>query len=134
MNPEAKLTIYYDGLCHLCSREIEHYRQRMNRIPHPETVSFVDITLPDFNPVQEGIDPEMVHRTMHVKENNQIITGVDAFLTIWRYIPGYRWLYHIVRLPILYTLSKMSYALFARIRPLLPKKVRKSCDSGICNP
>ena len=39
-------TVYYDGECPLCSREIAHYRSRVGDGP----VSFVDIMKEDFAP------------------------------------------------------------------------------------
>lgn len=39
------LSVYFDGLCPLCSREIGHYRKAVGN----ENISFVDITHVDFN-------------------------------------------------------------------------------------
>ena len=57
------VTVFYDGLCPLCSREMDHYRTRVK----DEPVRFVDITAPDFDARRHGLDPERVHRVMHVK-------------------------------------------------------------------
>ena len=121
-----RLQIYYDGLCHLCSREIEHYRKRAE----PGTVEFVDITNPAFDPVAEGFEPARVHLHLHARLDGQLFIGVDAFRAIWTVIPGYRWLNRLTGLPVVYQATKLMYAIFARIRPMLPK--RKNCDSGVC--
>lgn len=122
----ARLQIFYDGLCHLCSREINHYRKKAI----PGTVEFVDITSSSFDPVAEGFDPKRVNLHLHARLDGQLFIGVDAFRAIWSVIPGYGWLKSLTGLPIVYHVSKLLYAIFARIRPLFPK--RKTCENGQC--
>jgi predicted DCC family thiol-disulfide oxidoreductase YuxK len=71
-----------------------------------------------------------VHLHLHARLDGQHFIGVDAFRAIWTVIPGYRWLNHLTGLPVVYQATKLMYAIFARIRPMLPK--RKNCDSGVC--
>jgi predicted DCC family thiol-disulfide oxidoreductase YuxK len=124
-----QLTVYFDGLCHLCSREINHYRKNA----FAERLRFVDITESQFNPTQEGVDPFAVHRSMHVKRpNGDIIDGVDAFIEIWRTLPGYLWLAQTVSLKPVHALAKLGYSVFAKIRPLLPRKSRDCEESPYC--
>ena len=59
----ARLSVYFDGLCPLCSREIAHYRKRVT----PEAVEFVDIAAPGFDPVALGFDRVRVHRHLHAR-------------------------------------------------------------------
>lgn len=122
----VRLQIFYDGRCHLCSREINHYRKKAV----PGTVDFVDITSAAFNPIQEGFDPKRVNLHLHARLDGKLFIGVDAFRAIWYVIPGYRWLNRLTGLPIIYHVSKVLYSIFARIRPLFPK--RKACLNGEC--
>ena len=123
----ATVQAYFDGQCPLCSREISHYRKRVS----PESVEFVDIAKPGFDAVALGFDPHRVQRHFHVKKDGQLCIGVDAFRAIWSIIPGYRWLGKLTGLPIVYQVSKAAYAVFARIRPLLPKR-KSDCTDGQC--
>lgn len=120
----TEISVYFDGLCHLCSREIRHY-QKMNGA---ERIRFVDITDAAFDAAGEGLDPVAVHRHLHAREKDgSLKTGVDAFFCIWNQLPALRFLVPIARFaPIYYTLVFL-YAAFARVRPFLP---RRSCDAS----
>jgi predicted DCC family thiol-disulfide oxidoreductase YuxK len=124
----ATLTLYYDGLCPLCSREIAHYRKKMADDP---SVEFLDITEASFDARQHGLDPEHIHRVMHVRAGGEVRTGLDAFIAIWQHIPAYRWLAWLARLPGLYRLLWLAYHAFARVRPLLPRR-KARCAGGTC--
>ena len=123
-----RLRVYYDGLCHLCSREIEHYR----RLPVSEPIDFVDIMDPQFDPVAESLEPEEIRRQLHSRdESGRLFVGVATFLEIWKRIPRYRGLYLLARLPVAHQLLEAFYFLFVRIRPWLPRK-QGACANGHC--
>jgi predicted DCC family thiol-disulfide oxidoreductase YuxK len=124
----STLTLFYDGLCPLCAREMDHYRRCAAGLPG---IVFVDITDPSFDPAAHGLDPVRVNREMHVKEGDTLHIGVDAFLAIWRHVPGHRWLLSLSRLPLADQLMHVGYYLFALVRPYLPR--RKACDAGACS-
>lgn len=124
----SPLILYFDGLCPLCSREVSHYRKRAT----PGSVEFVDITDPEFNPLAHGLDPVRIHKVMHVKQGDQVRTGLDAFLAIWDTIPGHRWMARVARWPGVHALLTVGYHLFARIRPWLPRRKRDACTAGVC--
>ncbi len=121
------LQVYYDGLCHLCSREINHYR----KLPGSENINFIDITDVGFDPAKENLDPYAVHQVMHARTlDGKLYTKVDAFLQIWKLIPQYRWAIPIVQNPFLRPIFDTAYMTFAKwIRPYLPKK-DKSCEAS----
>jgi predicted DCC family thiol-disulfide oxidoreductase YuxK len=122
------ITLYFDGLCPLCSREIAYYRSRANGAP----VTFVDITDPGFNAASHGIDLSRAHKVLHVKRGERILTGVDAAIAIWDAIPGYAWLARLARLPVLYGIMTLGYHVFALLRPYLPRR-KAACESGVCS-
>jgi predicted DCC family thiol-disulfide oxidoreductase YuxK len=124
--PNPKLTLYFDGLCPLCSREIAHYRKKVTDQP----VTFVDITDPHFDAAAEGLDAQRIHQVMHVKVGDELRTGVDAFLAIWEIIPGHRWLARLSRLPGVYPVLRLGYSVFATVRPWLPRRRRPACEAG----
>jgi predicted DCC family thiol-disulfide oxidoreductase YuxK len=125
-----KATIYYDGLCHICSREIEHYRRRRGA----ENLRFIDITAEGFNPVHEGLDPFFIHRVMHLKlEDGLIKTGVDAFIEIWKRLPGYHWLAKAAQIKIFRIILEFGYRAFVQVRPYLPRKKQTCSNSPYCD-
>lgn len=121
------LTIYYDGLCPLCSREIAYYRRRA---AGDAGVVFADITAAGFDAAAHGLDAARVHQVMHVKEGEAAHTGLDAFVAIWRRV-GPRWAARVATLPGIYAILNVGYWLFARLRPLLPRR-KPACDTGAC--
>ncbi|MBY0229690.1 MAG: DUF393 domain-containing protein [Gemmataceae bacterium] len=122
------LTIFYDGLCPLCAREMAHYRKCA---AGDGSVVFRDITAPGFDAAAFGLDPVRVPREMHVKEGDRVHIGVDAFLAIWRRVPGHRWLLHVARLPLADLLMRAGYWVFARLRPWLPR-LKPDCGTDQC--
>ena len=122
------VTLYYDGLCPLCSREIAHYRKKAVG----ETLHFIDITDPKFDAAEHGLDPKRGHRIMHVKVGDDLRVGLDAFIAVWDAIPSYRWLAKVARMPGLHALLTLGYHFFAVVRPWLPRLKRQLCESGTC--
>ncbi len=121
------LKIYYDGLCHLCSAEINLYQKAVGR----ENLQFVDITDPAFDAPKEGLNPVDVHQFMHVKNDaGKIFTKVDAFIEIWKVLPKYKFLARTAQIKILRPFLNLCYWAFATIRPYLPKK-KKVCEIRI---
>ena len=122
----AKVIVYYDGLCVLCSREIEHYRRSRGA----DLINFVDICAPGFDAGAHGVDPKAVHRVMHVKRaDGTLATEVDAFIAIWTTLPGYWLLARIASLGFVRFFLNIGYHLFVRVRPYLP---RRSADIYAC--
>ena len=128
MNPPP-LTLYYDGLCPLCSREIAHYRKKVVG----DAVHFVDVTEPAFDAAAHGLDARRIHRLMHVKVGEELRVGLDAFIALWEAIPAYRRLARLARLPVLHGLLSLGYRAFAVVRPWLPRRKRPICSTGTCD-
>ena len=123
----AQLTVYYDGACPLCSREINAYRRRQGA----DRIQWQDITASDFDAAAVGLNAAALRARFHARlRNGQVVTGVDAFLAIWRELPGLEWLARIASLPVLRQLLDMGYFCFAKLRPYLPR--RKDCGNNAC--
>ena len=122
------LTVYYDGACSVCSREIRFYAARS---PHLE---LVDISAEEFQARQHGRDQEDFMARLHVRDAaGQWHLGVDGFRAIWLTMPGraYHWLARLLDWPVLRQLAEWGYRLFARYRHLLPRR-GSACDSDSC--
>lgn len=121
---DKNISVYFDGLCHLCYREINQYK----KMKGSENIEFVDITNPSFNADRLGLDPIQVHKSLHVKDRSgSLHTGVDAFIFIWNEIPKLKILASIAQLSPIHYVLEILYAGFAKVRPLLP---RKSCEES----
>lgn len=124
---DTKVKVFYDGLCIVCSSEINHYK-KMKGADH---IQFIDITSSAFSPEHENLDPFKVHKELHSKdETGQIFVGVDTFILIWSKIDKLKWLSKLAKkTPVKKTLE-LNYKLFVKVRPYLP---RRACeDSPYC--
>ncbi len=122
---QTKSIVYFDGKCRVCSTEIIHYQ----KLPGADNFTFVDITLPDFEPEIHGLNPHLVHKVMHVRDKaGNLQQGVNAFRAIWRELPRYRFLYRLSEGRIFRSILEATYTTFSLIRPFLPRK--KNCDES----
>jgi predicted DCC family thiol-disulfide oxidoreductase YuxK len=121
-----KLEIYYDGLCPLCSREIEHYKKADSL----SSLKFIDIAQADFDASNLGINPLRLQKVFHVRHPEAgWLTGVDAFVAIWDRLGIFRPLAWAARQSLIRPVMDLGYKVFAKIRPLL----RRDCDTGVCH-
>ncbi|WP_036228477.1 thiol-disulfide oxidoreductase DCC family protein [Marinobacterium jannaschii] len=124
--PRAALkpVVFYDGSCPLCRREIAHY-QRLDR---RNRIQWVDISIDASLLKQHKICPDKALRLFHVLDRMQHLhIGVDAFVIVWRELPGYRWLARLV------TISGMTPLLNAAYRRFAAWRYRhRSCQSVSC--
>jgi len=125
-----KLEVYFDGLCRVCSREIEYYRKKEVQ----GQIRWVDITAPEFSASNEGLDPLEIQKVMHVRDSEgRLHTGVAAFIEIWKVIPGFRPVARLASCKPIRPVLDVGYQVFAKIRPYLPKRKRSDCDDGRCS-
>jgi len=111
------LTVLYDGACPLCRREIGVYRG----LPSSTPVCFADVS--DIaQPLPPGTTREQLLARFHVRNTDgQLLSGAQAFLTLWAALPGWRWLARAGRLPGAAWTMESVYRLFLRVRPMLQR-------------
>lgn len=123
----AKLKIYYDGLCIVCATEIKAYE----RWDKQGKLKLVDISHPQFSAEQEGLDTTLVQKYLHIKTaDGRILTGVDSFIEIWETLDIFKVLAKVAKNSFGRKLFDIGYYTFVVVRPYLPR--RKTCDSHAC--
>jgi len=108
------ITVFYDGKCGLCSREIRHYQ---NIAPHG-IFDWVDITVTPALFTALGLSVSEGLKALHVMDNNGVLhVGIDAFIVIWKGLST-RWriLSYLVGLPLVRPLVQRLYIRFANWR------------------
>lgn len=107
------ISVFYDGKCGLCRREIEHYKNVAPR----DIFDWVDITI-DPSCVQKiGICYADGLKLLHALDaQGRLHIGVDAFVLIWRQIPCWRILAAIVASPLIRPVANGTYRMFATWR------------------
>lgn len=107
------ITVFYDGKCSLCAREIKHYR----KIAPTDIFDWQDITECSDFLKKEGISLSTGLRLLHAKdEANKMHIGADAFILIWKQLRWWNILAIFVGLPIIRQIANMIYRLFASWR------------------
>lgn len=116
-------TVFFDGGCPLCRREIAHYR----RLDRHGRIHWFDVAEPGVQLDQFGLDRTAVMARFHVRDaDGRMLTGAAAFVALWRCLPGYRHLARLVSALHLTGLLEWGYRRFAVWR------LRRRCDDGLC--
>ena len=91
--------ILFNEKCSICNLEIKHYKKRS-----------------DLNFVNCSEMGDRYLKKLHVRfENGTEISGVDAFIYVWERTKGYNLIAAIIRMPVIYQLSKIAYFFLAYI-------------------
>ena len=99
--------VYYNESCSICRFEINHYKK------FEEKIDWVDVTNNKSAVDETKKQPKELIRRLHVLKNGQIYKGIDAFLIVWEELPKYKWLYNLVKTPIIYHISYIAYECLA---------------------
>lgn len=83
MHNDGPITVYYDGLCPVCSREVAVY-QRLDR---PRQLRWQNLaTVAD-----DLLDLDAAYWLLHVRDaEGQLHVGFAAHLLMWQRLPGLR--------------------------------------------
>jgi predicted DCC family thiol-disulfide oxidoreductase YuxK len=115
-NPIPKeLTVWYDGGCPLCRREIA-FMQRLDRAGR---IDFVDLA--DGAPVSCPRDRADLLARFHAREGDRLLSGAAAFAAMWRAIPALRPLGLVARNRLVLAGLEQAYRAFLRLRPRLQR-------------
>ena len=107
------ITVFYDGKCGLCRREIEHYK----RIAPHGIFEWVDITVAPEAFIALGYEVADGLKELHVRDGSGVVhSGVDGFIVIWQQLARWRVLAVFVGLPIIRPVAQRLYGAFAAWR------------------
>lgn len=116
MSPEqAALTVYFDESCPLCRAEIAHYRRQEGA----SRICFQDASLSHGKIAPDLTKADAMAR-LHVRQRDgQLLSGAAAFVSIWGFLPRWRWAVKIAALPGMTAVLEFFYRLFLPLRPKL---------------
>ena len=125
---QSKLTFLYDGGCPLCRRETDFLKGRDKL----KNIKFVDINSENYDPKNyQDISFEKAMSNLHgILNNGNIIKGLDVLAYSYQLI-GLGWVYFPIKIPILSSLLKIFYKIWAKYRLQITGryKLEISCDS-----
>lgn len=106
------LTVWYDGDCPLCRREIG----LMKRLDRAGAIAFIDLALGGPCPV----DRASLMARLHAQETGSpLVHGAAAFAAMWRRIPALRPLGRLAQWPPALWFLEQAYIAFLKVRPTL---------------
>ena len=109
------VTVWYDGACPLCIREIA----LMRRLDKRHAIDFVDVARED---AVCPVDRTLLLARFHAQERGSpVVSGAAAFAAMWRVIPALRPLGLVARNGVVLALLERAYLYFLKIRPRLQR-------------
>jgi predicted DCC family thiol-disulfide oxidoreductase YuxK len=109
------VTVWYDGACPLCRREVA----LMRRLDRGGAITFVDVAA-DADP-SCPLDRAQLLARFHADEDGVVHSGAAAFAAMWRAIPLLRPLGLVARSPLVLRMLEAAYIRFLKVRPRLQR-------------
>jgi predicted DCC family thiol-disulfide oxidoreductase YuxK len=110
----SMLTVWYDGGCPLCRREIA----LMRRLDRRGAIDFIDI---ESATAACPIDRRELLARFHAREGEALLSGAAAFAAMWRAIPWLRPIGLAARNRVVLAMLERAYVAFLRLRPRLQR-------------
>ena len=103
------LTIFYDGNCPLCMKEMQLLKQ--NTID--KSIHFANLHNESFSTDYPHIDKTEAIQILHGQLNTgELLLGLDVTCKAWALVGKHKWL-AILRWPVIRTIADVFYRLFA---------------------
>ena len=102
------MKVYFNNSCNICRAEINLYKKQ-----NIEDIEWVDITNNKKAELETQKNDRTLLRRLHIKDGNNIISGAEAFLLVWKKIPKYKFLYKFFKTPIIFNLFSFFYEIAA---------------------
>lgn len=115
----APCTVYFDGMCPVCSREILAYRQ----LRGADTINWVDASRCDLAELSAGLDRAYALQRLHVQTaNGTLLSGAAAFVEIWKHLPALAWVARLCSNRYVLSVLDFAYGRFLVLRRLWRKR------------
>ena len=115
------MKVYFNNSCKICRSEINLYKKE-----NIKDIDWIDITNNSSAEKETSKNDKELLRRLHVKDEEKIIEGAEAFLYVWKKIPKYKFLYNFFKLPIIFSLFNFGYEIVAYLLYIKNKKQLKN--------
>ena len=116
------LTVFFDGSCPICSKEINFYKMRAGA----DELSWVDVSDEEIPiPIQTRSREELMARFHVLSSSGELVSGGAAFAELWASLPAFKIFGKIFKLPILRYLIDVGYDMFLTLRPKFQSLLHK---------
>lgn len=112
---EAVLTVYYDGACPVCSREIAMYQQQ----DAGRRCAWVDVSRCAPQALGDDLTREQALKRFHVRHaDGRLDSGAHGFAALWAQLPATSFLARVARWPGVLPVLELGYRAFLVLRRL----------------
>ena len=115
------MKVYFNNSCKICKSEIDLYKKEKI-----DGIDWIDITNNEQAEKETSKNDRQLLRRLHVKDDEKVLEGAEAFLFVWKKIHKYRFLYKFFKLPIIFTIFNYGYEIIAYFLYLKNKKQLKN--------
>lgn len=113
---EEKPTVFFDGACPLCQREMGFYRRQNGA----DAIEWIDISRCGPDQLAPGLSREAALKRFHIRRpDGSLASGAAAFAELWSRLPRFRAAGRAAGLPGVRHVLEGLYRLFLPIRPKL---------------
>lgn len=85
----APPTVYFDGGCPVCTREVSMYRRQ----PGADAVQWVDVAHCSASDLGGDLTREAAMARLHLRRpDGSLVSGAQAFTSLWQVLPRWAWL------------------------------------------
>ena len=106
-------TVYFDGACPVCSREIAVYQ----REPGGQGIRWVDVTRCEATELGPDLTRDAALARLHLRTaSGDLVSGAAAFTYMWKQLPRWRWLGIVFGSGWRLSLLESAYRLFLWVR------------------
>ena len=121
MASDGSLTVFYDGSCPLCAREIAFYKRHAGA----ERIIWTDVSRADSDEVAPGLSKAHALARFHVMtKQGGLVSGGRASAQVWSHLPRFAWLARIFGSPLMGRLLDRAYQMSLVMRPWLSRITR----------
>ena len=109
----APVTVYFDGSCPVCSREIAYYRRQVGA----DACVWVDASCCPESALGSGLSRGSALGKFHVRDaQGELVQGTRGFAALWRALPRTAWLGRVASFGPIPALLEMAYGAFLVVR------------------
>ncbi len=116
--PPPLLTLYFDGGCPVCTREIGFYRRRRGA----EHIRWINLAQCSDAELGADLGRADAYARLHARTpDGTLLSGARAFAALWQALPAFRAAGRVAALPGVVHALEWSYRIFLQVRRLWRK-------------
>ncbi|MBC3863174.1 DUF393 domain-containing protein [Undibacterium jejuense] len=116
--PRNSCTVYFDGACPICSKEIATYQ----KLKGGEQIKWIDASVCNEQELGTTLDRPAALARLHVRDaSGNLVHGAAAFVEMWKHLPALSWITPLLSNRFALSILDLLYNFFLRVRPLWRK-------------